>query len=441
MSAPSNWLPRIFFTVGLMSLCFLLGAAVMFFRLPLSGFLTRAFEGSEAWQERGLDGRQPAATPPLALTPVDKPDKTLDGYTLCTFASHHREDHHAYLFNMRGKAVHQWAMPFNKVWPEPEHVRAPVQDAHVNFFGTQLLPNGDLLVTYYSQSDWAYGYGLIKLDKDSNLLWSYPARVHHDIAVAEDGTIYGVQQEIIYEMPPGLQRIPTPCLVDYLVRLSVDGKVLGEPLSLLQAFRDSPYAPLLTALEEPGHDLPAGMTLTEAVDDSHKHDVHTNSVQVLSQRLAACFPRFQAGQVLVSIRNMDTLAVVDLECHRVVWAVQGPWRRQHDAQFLDNGHLLLFDNHGSPLGSRVLEYNLETQGFPWFYVGENSTPFYTDNRGQCQRLPNGNTLVVNSRQSEIREVTPDKELVWSCSFDSFIHTARRFSPDQVPFLKGDVHVR
>ena len=35
----------------------------------------------------------------------------------------------------------------------------------------------------------AVGYGLVKLDKDSNILWSYPAGVHHDVDVgaAADG--------------------------------------------------------------------------------------------------------------------------------------------------------------------------------------------------------------------------------------------------------------
>jgi hypothetical protein len=420
-----------------MSLCYLLGAAVMFFRLPSSGFLNKAFEGSEALKERLLTGGiNPAGPPPARLGEIDKPDKTFDGFTLCTFAAHDRPNHHAFLFDMNGRVVHQWAKPFSHVWPRPAHVRTPVNDEHVNFFGSYLFPNGDLLVSYYSQSDWAYGYGLIKLDKDSQLLWSYPARVHHDFDVAEDGTIYAIKHEIVNQMPPGLERIPTPCLVDYLVTLSADGKEIRPPVSLLELLRDSPYATLLTMMEEPGREVPPGMAVPEAGDNSQKRDVHTNAVQILPRALADRFPMFRAGQILLTVRGLDALLMMDPARKAVVWAAQGPWRLQHDAQFLDNGHLLLFDNHGSPLGSRVLEYDPKTQAFPWSYVGEKSTPFYSDKRGMCQRLPNGNTLVVNSNRGEIREVTYAKELVWTCTFESFIHTARRYSAGQVPFVKG-----
>src|SRR5262249_16436679 len=112
-------------------------------------------------------------------------------------------------------------------------------------------------------------------------------------------------------------------------------------------------------------------------------------------------------------------------------------RAQHDSQFLDNGHLLIFDNLGSPRGSRVLEYDPQTQAFPWSYPGEISVPFFTSERGMSQRLPNGNTLIVSSEKGDLLEVTENKELVWSFSVGGFVTTARRYSPDEVPFVKGD----
>ena len=53
-----------------------------------------------------------------------------------------------------------------------------------------------------------------------------------------------------------------------------------------------------------------------------------------------------------------------------------------------------------------------------------------------QRLPNGNTLIVNSQVGEVLEVTHDKEVVWSCPAEHFLTSARRFAPEQLPFLKG-----
>jgi hypothetical protein len=55
----------------------------------------------------------------------------------------------------------------------------------------------------------------------------------------------------------------------------------------------------------------------------------------------------------------------------------------------------------------------------------------------CQRLPGGNTLIVNSDGSEVLEVTPAQEVVWSCSCGGVeLNRARRYMPQQLPFLKG-----
>jgi hypothetical protein len=97
----------------------------------------------------------------------------------------------------------------------------------------------------------------------------------------------------------------------------------------------------------------------------------------------------------------------------------------------------------------VLEYDPKTQAFPWSYAGENGAPFLSKDRGMCQRLPNGNTLIVNSEgtkiqtatgppefRGEIMEVTPAKEVVWTCTCDGYITSARRYSPEALEFLNG-----
>src|SRR5439155_12536962 len=139
--------------------------------------------------------------------------------------------------------------------------------------------------------------------------------------------------------------------------------------------------------------------------------LHTNSVQVLDSRLADKFPQFKPGQVLISLRNLNAIAVLDLDEEKVVWAARGIWRGQHDAQFLDNGRILIFDNNGSEKTSRVLEYDPQQQSYPWVY--ESDPPSICSERGMCQRLPNGNTLMVDSIHGIITEVThEDKEVVW-----------------------------
>jgi hypothetical protein len=60
----------------------------------------------------------------------------------------------------------------------------------------------------------------------------------------------------------------------------------------------------------------------------------------------------------------------------------------------------------------------------------------------CQRLPNDNTLIVNSDGGEVFEVTRDQEVVWSCSCGRVeLNRARRYVPEQLSFLKGDQRAR
>jgi hypothetical protein len=411
------------FLLGVASLSYLLGAAVMVFDLPSSSFLYNAFIGVQAWRERHK-APAPADLDPPTRGIVDNPDKTFDGFTL----SMHGNDTRAWLLNMRGDVVHEWAVTYSQVFNRPL-----LGGMQVCFFGSHLYPNGDLLVTFHG-----YEYGLAKLDKDSRVLWSSRELFHHDMDVGKDGTIYAIKKHKVDkgQAPAGLEHLPTPYYDDCVVLLSPDGKTLKE-IKLLEALSASAFAPLLSALDAP-RKLAADAPAARAAADARTRDpLHTNCVRVLSKELAPKFPMFKEGQVLVSMRHLDAIAVLDMDAGAVVWATRGPWRAQHDATFLDNGHLLIFDNLGSSRGSRVLEYDPSTQAFPWSYTGN----FTCQERGMSQRLPNGNTLVVDSEGFNILEVTSSKELVWSCPCGAFIQSARRYGPHQLHFLEGDQRAR
>jgi hypothetical protein len=429
--------------LGLLSLSYVLGALVMYFDLPTADFLDRAFLGGRAWFERQKAfAPLPDKLQPALSIDVDKPEKTFDGFTAVTT----ERGTEVTLINMRGDVVHKWTAPFRAVWPEPPHIAQPVHESRIGFFGTHLYANGDLLAVYHGGGDTPYGYGLVKLDKDSKVIWRYAANVHHTVDVSKDGTIYALTHKLINEMPKGLEFIRPPCLLDYLVVLSAKGEELKK-VPILEAFWNSPYSILLAGA---GTELKRGRGSTgparvvPRMADVFGDALHTNCLMVLTPELAPRFPLFKAGQVLISVRALDIIAVLDIESQTVVWAAQGSWRGQHAPQFLDNGRLLIFDNVGSWLGSRVLEYDPQTQAYPWSYQHEDSEPFLTFQFGMSQRLPNGNTLIVNSGpESSLLEVTPAREVVWSCSFgfQVYVPTALRYSPAQLKFLKGGERVR
>jgi hypothetical protein len=441
--------------LGVAGLSYVFGAAVMFFQLPSADFLYQAFTGSKAWHERGQPVLNPFLPPQIDVrvgVTVDKPGQTYGGFTLLTTTQGAR----ATLLDMRGKVIHQWQLPFSQAWPRPPHVQAPLPDEQIHWFRCHLFPNGDLLAIYQAESDTPCGYGLVKLNKDSKLLWKYAGRVHHDLDVDEKGTIYTLTGELKRKAPAGLDFLPIPYVADSLVVMTPDGREV-ERVAVEEAFRDSAYS-LLLSTGVPEQAIPkdqACLTSSfESLVQPAKGDLfHTNSVKVLTQAQARNFPLFQAGQVLLSLRSLHCLAVLDVRKRFVVWAALGPWRIQHDAEFLDNGHLLLFDNHGWSNGCRVLEYDPVTQAIPWVYSGADSGPFHAAFRGMKQRLPNGNTLIVDPDNRRLFEVTRGKELVWEyfCPLPSVppnqaagaqaITGARRYRADELTFLKGVARAR
>ena len=77
-----------------------------------------------------------------------------------------------------------------------------------------------------------------------------------------------------------------------------------------------------------------------------------NTIRPIDGRLVDKYPMFKKGHILVSMREIHTIAIVDPEQEKVTWALTGMWRYQHEPRLLENGNLLLFDNRGVTMESR-----------------------------------------------------------------------------------------
>src|SRR3546814_3441028 len=63
----------------------------------------------------------------------------------------------------------------------------------------------------------------------------------------------------------------------------------------------------------------------------NNHDfIHTNTIEYIDAEKAAVLPFAEEGQVLLSFRDIGTLAVIDLDSEEIVWARRGDWAGQHD---------------------------------------------------------------------------------------------------------------
>jgi hypothetical protein len=321
--------------------------------------------------------------------------RTHPGYTLYSLAP----DLSAHLIDMDGRELHRWKLSRDRILPgRPAGtlfgmLQPQIETGH-------LFPNGDLLLLYEQRTVGAADTRLVKLDKDSNILWTSRVNAHHAIEVVGD-RIYALTGKI---RPSSSNPIVNaffrvPHIDESVSILDSDGNTLSTH-SILQAMADSKR-----------------MRLTDALPFSDRIDrLHSNSLDVLTEQTARFIRGAKPGDVLLSLKNLDMLVVMDLQAERIVWALRGSWRQQHDAKMLPNGHILLFDNRGDLITehgrSRVLEIDPGTGGIVWSYEGTDSDPLDSDIRGGAQRLANGNTLISESTAGRIIEVAPDGSIVW-----------------------------
>jgi hypothetical protein len=285
-----------------------------------------------------------------------------------------------------------------------------------------VYPNGDLLAIYDN-------IGMVKLDKNSNLLWEFAdPSSHHDLDLGENGNIHVLTSK----------RTELPDLAEgsvqeeFITVLSPDGKVLYS-YSLIDLILNSSFANLLNrkVIKTGGF---------------YGHILHANSLEIFNGSLEHKSPLFKKGNILVSILMLDTIAIFDLAKQQLVWALgSGLWKSQHQPTLLKNGNMLIFDNKDSENRSQVLEFDPFTQKVVWEYSREKENEFFSRTCGSNQRLANGNTLITETDMGRAFEVTHDKEIVWEYispyrtgeqnQLLAIVPEVVRLNPEAYPFVK------
>jgi ribosomal protein L39E len=286
----------------------------------------------------------------------------------------------AMLTDLAGQMKHRWSFKFSDVWSG-----FPVEKDHPGrryWRRAYLLPEGELLALYE-------GLGLIKLDKHSKLIWKRANRAHHALDLTEDGEIYILTRLARLLTRNGQQR---PFLEDSVTVISANGSEKFA-VSILDALEASDFQDLIAEVELKDELLVA------------------NSIQVLDGSFAERLPQFKQGNVLLSLPNLSTLVVLDMEQQKIVWAATGDFELQHDAKMLPNGHLLMFDGRPDQ-GARALEIDPLTMETVWSFEGVETRSVSSQSSGLVDRLPNGNTLVVNSNGGHAAEVNSTGVKVW-----------------------------
>jgi Arylsulfotransferase (ASST) len=317
------------------------------------------------------------------------------------------------LIDLEGTVRHRWRASFSRIWPAPEHVhgrRTPDNDWDTEILGAALLPDGDVVFNFDR-------YGVQRLDACGDLVWKLPYMTHHSVFVSDDGHFWVPGTRYHAEPVPSLPGIVPPFDEDVILEISPDGRILRE-ISVLELFYANELQALLFA---------NGLYAVDA--GSHMDLLHLNDIETLSKSDAAAFPLFEAGDVLLSLRNLNLVMVIDAATRAIKWTQTGPWIRQHDPDFLPDGRIMVFDNRRDESGkqvfggSRILAIDPVTREVQTLYEGSKEAPFFSNVKGKQQLLANGDLLIAEAEEGRAFEVTPDGRIVWS-----FIN---RFDDDRV----------
>jgi hypothetical protein len=308
-----------------------------------------------------------------------------DGYYFFLGWDSDHQRYAAWLYDSAGELRHSWNLEYDAL-----DSRGPTR-GDGNPHGFWPLPDWSVIVNYDN------GDMLARLDACSRPIWKNPGVYHHLMSRGDDGSLwmwrgdgtpYAHFQYIANVNAETGETIREIGLVEDIIR------PLGE-LSLIFGFRPD--------FEFVRPDLESAR--------KYEHDIfHTNDVEVLTSALAPMFPMFEAGDLLLSVRDVHLLVVIDPDDLRVKWWGAGPWWMQHDPDFAPDGTISVYDNNTGRGRSEILKID-PTTGQVRNELFGGAVRFSSDYMGAHQYLPNGNVLIVVPGEGRILEVTAEGDYV------------------------------
>jgi hypothetical protein len=298
-----------------------------------------------------------------------------------------------------GSVINRWPVSINSIWENFDHIMPeadrPKTDWNVVFNGVSLLPDGAVVFPML---------GLVKMDRCGSVIWKVPVMAHHSVEQTPRGSYWTGSRHYVAEEskhPP----IQMPYEIDTILEVSGHGEILRE-IAILDIFIENDMLPVLFANNRyfnPNSELDV---------------VHLNDVEEIPADRIDRFPSFEAGDLLVSLRQVNMVLVLDPDTREIKWHQIGPWIQQHDADWGVDGNITVFDNrydgsNGMVLGgSNVISINPVTREANYLYGKLPDQELYSPTQGDQQVLNNGNVLITESDAGRVIEVTPSGRIVW-----------------------------
>ncbi|MBW0275272.1 hypothetical protein ATM97_28780 [Nocardia sp. MH4] len=325
----------------------------------------------------------------------------------------------ACLINRDAEIVHAWSSDLDQPDPStapPGYLRG--------WNHVELGADGALYATVPLHS-------LLKLAPDSSLIWRAELPVHHDLDITHTGQVFVLTEQPRLLGGPGDPFVlldnsitvlddvtgattATHSLFDLLMS---DANLSVVIASHIDRRRRSPHHHAARAIYhdlacagsvQPGRDA---SRLLRDVPGSPADLLHANTIEVLRAHPAGLW---SVGDVLVSMRELDTIVVVDLSGNRVRWWWgPGELSGQHQPTMLADGHLLVFDNGQRRGFSRVVEVDPIRHAISWQHLADPARNLFCAVAGGAEPLAGGSILISDAQAGQALEVARDGYTAWA----------------------------
>ncbi|MEO1016421.1 MAG: arylsulfotransferase family protein [Pseudomonadota bacterium] len=281
--------------------------------------------------------------------------------------------HAVSLYDETGELVHRWAVNYAALDPEG------LRPQNVMLHGMEIFPDGSMALAFDA------GNRLARIDACGEPLWTTEGGYHHIVTEDSEDGLWSWREETLVHLDAATGEVTK----------TLD---LREEMMSVNGGQEGIFA-IRTVGREDGLD--------------YENDAfHANDVEPLLPEMAAAFPMFEAGDLLISLRELNLVAVIDPDDGHLIWWRHGPWHKQHDPDFQPDGTITVFDNRMGLGESRILRIDPATDVTTVIYEGSEEAPFYTYQRGKHQVLSNGNILITESEEGRVFEAAADGSLVW-----------------------------
>ena len=296
------------------------------------------------------------------------------------------EHYAAWLLDAQGHQHHTWPIDYRALDPD-----GPLNGSDTPH-GLLVFPDGSLLLNF------DHGDVMARLDACGNAMWVRHGIFHHSFDLDDDGTVWTWSGSgTPYAHHHSLLRFD-PATGETLEEHDLIGDILARN-------------PELEIVLGTRTDFPFRHFDRTPNDPSVADLFHPNDVEVLNAADAAAFPGLAAGDLMISLRNRDLVAILDRQDLRLKWWSIGPWTMQHDPDFTADGWISVYDNNTGLGRSEIIRMDPRSREVT-NPLRNGDVRFYSGTMGKHQILPGGLVLIVVPAEGRTLVATGDGDRVF-----------------------------